>query len=74
MEISKTGYEDCHYLTTTRFCGAKLTTTKLFVFVFSFDYNNNLNDPIVVSLVSNKTFDDRIVYLVVETSYNIISQ
>ena len=41
------------------------TTTKLLIFVFSFDLNNKLNDPIVGSLIKSKSrvFNDFISYI-----------
>ena len=41
------------------------TTTKLLIFVISFDLNNKLNDPIVGSLIRSKSrvFNDFISYI-----------
>ena len=50
------GYEDGQYpfVLYNRAVLPDKTTTKLLIFVFSFDLNNKLKDPIVESLVRSK--------------------
>ena len=74
---SGTGYEDGQNVFVL-YNRAVLPTTKLLIFVFSFDLNNKLNDPIVGSLVrsdkivgvksymevSSETSDDEVSILV----------